>query len=308
MPSLLDDNDMAAALARYDAANGYTPPDPKVTPLRGRGRPRKVVEPAAVVPAGAKRSKHLTHDQERDRLLAIYKLQPLKKAEGVPAYDVTDVTRYPAVPEWKPHKNINVTRIWQRYSYVMKEHGISPASFKLWREHVLFMSVEQVAQMVRVNERTIRMWESGKSAIPFSMWWAMHCTLQDPEYFLDRPGFHDYYIEYDHDRKQSVLCSRTWPDIRVTPTDLYVQRAATSKVFELESRLTAKQLEVDAKQRELDDLTAENTRLRQMLKAGTVASELAAMHEHIGNLLTRMHTADVVEFPAGGEVRQFAAG
>nr|WP_193215512.1 helix-turn-helix domain-containing protein [Janthinobacterium sp.] len=304
MPSLLDDNDMAAAMARYDARNGFAPVDPKVTPLRGRGRPRKVVD--AAPPPGPKPGKRMTPDQLRDKQLAMYKLQPLKKAEGLPAYDVTDVTRYPAVPEWKAHKNPNVTRIWQRYSYAMPEHSLSPASLKLWREHVAYMSLDQVAQMVRVDVKTVRNWESGKSAIPFTMWWVMSCTLQDPEFFLDRPGFHDFYIEYDRDLKQPMLCSRQWPDIRCSPTDLYVQRAATSKVFELERRLEAKQLEVDAKQRELDEMAAENTRLRQMLKAGTVAAELAAMHEHIGSLLTRMHTADVVEFPTGGEVRQFA--
>lgn len=303
MPSLLDDNDKAAAMARYDARNGFAPADPKVTPIRGRGRPRKVAEPAP--PAGPKPGKRLTPDQYRDKQLAMYKFQPLKKAEGLPPYDVTDATRYPAVPEWKAHKNINVNRIWKRYSYVMPEHSISPINFKVWRENALYMSLEQVAQMVRVDVKTVRGWESGRLPIPFSMWWVMSSTLQDPECFLDRPGFHDYYIEYDHDLHQPVLCSHKWPDIRVTPTDLYVQRTAVSKAFQLENQLHAKQQEVDAKQLELDEMAAENTRLRQMLKAGTVASELASMHAHIGSLLTRMHTADVVDFPAGGEVRQF---
>lgn len=307
MPSRLPDNEKLEAYARLNAAMGFPDEiqaDPKVTPLRGRGRPRKVAD-AAPLP-GPKPSKRMTPDQLRDKQLAMYKLQPLKKAKGLPAYDVTDVTRYPAVPEWKAHKNPSVTRIWQRYSYAMPEHSLSPVSLKLWREHVAYMSLEQVAQMIRVDVSTVRNWESGRSAIPFTMWWVMSCTLQDPEFFLDRPGFHDYYIEYDRDLKQSVLCSRKWPDIRCTPTDLYVQRTAISKVSRLERRLEDKQMEVDAKQRELDEMAAENTRLRQMLKAGTVAAELAAMHEHIGSLLTRMHTADVVDFPAGGEVRQFA--
>lgn len=283
MPSPFDDNNLAAAMARYDAANGFTE-DPKVTPLRKRGRPAKA---AGARPAPGKK---LTPEQSRDQTLALFNLPPLKKAENLPPYDVTDVTRYKAVPEWAPHKNPNVTRIWRRYSYVMKDHGISPTTLKMWREHTLFMSVEQLAQMVRVNERTIRNWESGKSEIPFAMWWVMHSTLQDPEYFLDRPGFHDFYIEYDHQAGESVLCSHTWPDIRCTPGNLYVQRTALNRAMQLEQQLAAKQ-------REVDELTAENTRLRQMLKAGTVAEELAAMHQHIGNLLAKMHTADVVDFP-----------
>lgn len=296
MPSLLDDNDKAAALARYEAANGFGPVDPKVTPMRGRGRPRK---DQSAAPTGPKPGKRLTPEQERDRLMAMYKLEPLRKAENLPPYDVTDATRYAAVPEWKAHKNINVTRIWERYKYAMSEHGITPTAFKMWREHSAYMSPEQVAQLVRVDVKTVRNWESGKSSIPFTMWWVISCTLQDPEFFLDRPGFHDYYIEYDRDRKESVLCSHTWPDIRVSTTDLYMQRTAVSRVMQLDNQLAAKQQEVDR-------LVAENTRLRHMLKAGTVADELAAMQAHIGQLLAKMHTADVVDFPAA-EVRQFAA-
>lgn len=293
MPCLLDDDDIAAAAARYEAANGVSH-DPKVTPLRKRGRPRKSPSPAP--DAGLAR----TPEQERQRLLALHNLEPLRKAENLPPYDVTSVTRYKAVPQWEPHKNPSVSRIWHKYRYMMPEHGLTPSGLKLWREHVVYMSVEQVAQLVRVDARTVRNWESGKSAIPFSMWWVMHATMQDPSYFLDRPGFHDFYIEFDQGRQESLLCSYSWPDIRVSPTDLYIQRAATSRLFSLESALAEKQ-------RELDELTAENTRLRQMLKAGTVAQELADMHAHIGNLLAKMHTADVVEFPSP-ETRIAATG
>lgn len=294
MPCLLDDDDMAAALARYDAAQGGGQ-DPKVTPLRKRGRPRKQASPA---PSGT--GMPGTPEQERQRLMARHSLEPLRKAENLPPYDVTNPTRYKAVPEWAAHKNPNVNRIWQRYRYMMPEHGLTPSGLKLWREHVAYMSLEQVAQLVRVDERTVRNWESGKSAIPFAMWWVMHSTMQDPAFFLDRPGFHDFYIEYDHVRKESLLCSQSWPDIRVSPTDLYIQRAATSRLFLLEAKLADKQ-------RELDELTAENTRLRQMLKSGTVAQELADMHAHIGSLLAKMHTADVVEFPSH-ETRIAASG
>lgn len=294
MPSLLDDNEKSAALARYEAANGGEHPDPKVKKLK---KPIRTGATRAPVRAY---QKPLTNKQYRERIADQFKLEPLKMAENLPSYDVTKITRYPEVPFFKDMAEERLQRILARHSYAMKEQGVTPGDFKLWREHVMYMTTEQLGALVRVNERTIRNWENGTSEIPFSMWWVMHSTLQDPGYFLTRPGFHDFYIDYDRHTGQAVLCSASYPDIRVTPTDLWVQRAATSKCFELENRL-------HDKQREIDELTAENTRLRQMLKAGTVASELAAMHAHIGDLLTRMHTADVVEFPAAGEVRQFAA-
>jgi uncharacterized protein Veg len=122
------------------------------------------------------------------------------------------------------------------------------------------------------------------------MWWVMHSTLQDPDTFLTRPGFHDFYIGYDQDKGEAQLCSYTWPDIRCSPTDLYFNRAALNQVGTLQGK-------VEQQQKEIGELTAENTRLRQMLKAGTVANELTVMHEHIGNLLKQMHTADIVSFP-----------
>lgn len=291
MPSRFADDEKLQALARYNAANGEHP-NPKVKNLKG---PRKSTTTAPV----RAYQKKVTGKVYRDRMVEMFKLAPLKKAENLPPYDVTNMTRYPAVPLFKDMAEDRLQRILARYAYCMNEQGISPGQLKLWREHVMYMTTEQLGAFVRVNERTIRNWENGTSEIPFSMWWVMSTTVQDPEYFLTRPGFHDFYIDYDRATGEALLCSSEWPDIRASPTDLWVQRAATNKCLQLEEQLRVKQLA-------LDEMTAENTRLRHMLKAGTVAEELAAMHAHIGNLLTKMHTADVVEFPTA-EVLQFAA-
>lgn len=105
---------------------------------------------------------------------------------------------------------------------------------------------------------------------------------------MTRPGFHDFYIDYGE--QGAELCSYTWPDIRVTPTDLYFQRTALNKVVAIEETLRVREDEIGR-------LTAENTRLRQMLKTGAVTAELNAMHSHLGALLQQIHTADVVAFP-----------
>jgi hypothetical protein len=276
--------DKLAALARYDAANGFTD-DPKVTNL-------KAPKSRASTPAPAKRPyrKKMTNLEYRDSLIKLFRLKHLEKADDIPAYDVTRATRYPEVVMWKRAGDERLDTILKRYEWVMKPQGVTADDFKNWREYVMLMNHEQLGALVRVNERTVRNWENGTSEIPFSMWWVMHSTLQDPEYFLTRPGFHDFYIGYDHAKGEATLCSYTWPDIKATPTDLYVQRAAVSEVGIL-------RYELEQKKKEIADLTAQNTQLRQLLKAGTVAAELAAMHEHIGTLLKKMHTADIVEFP-----------
>jgi len=281
MPCLLDDNDKAAALARYNAAQGHSD-DPKVKPLRA---PRR-----AKAPAPAKRKKGMTPQELRDSVMTMYRLQHLQKAEDLPPYDVTSSTRYPAAPMSTRLGDERLQHILKRYEWVMKPQGVSPVELKHWREHFMCMTLGQLAALVRVNERTIRNWENGTSEIPFSMWWVMHSTLQDPAYFLTRPGFHDFYVDYDRNSGEPVLTSYTWPEIRATPTNLYFNQAALSQVGQLQAKVG--QLES-----KVDQLTAENTRLRQMLKAGTVASELEAMHAHIGGLLKQMHTADIHSFP-----------
>lgn len=283
MPKRRDmDPEKLAALARYEAANGFSD-DPKVTNLKAR----KTVK---AKPVPARRRKKLTSLEYRDAIMALYRLPHLQPAEDLPPYDVTSPTRYPAAPMNSAIGDERLRYILKRHEWVMKPQGISPGDFRNWRQYSMLMTPEQLAELVRVSPRTVRNWENGTTPIPFSMWWVMHCTLQDPEYFLTRPGFHDFYIRYDHAKGEAVLCSHTWPDIQCTPHELYLFRSALGQVGTLQSQVAQQQKEIDA-------LTAENTRLRQMLKAGTVANELAAMHEHIGNLLKQMHTADIVSFP-----------
>jgi len=223
-------------------------------------------------------------------------MQHLKPADLPAGFDASKPTRYAPV-KVVDNGSQNLDRILKRYAYMMKEQGVTASDFKAWRTLSMMMSQNQLAQLVRVPVRMVMDWESGKAAIPFSMWWVMHTTLQDPETFLTRPGFHNYYIEY-YDG-EPMICSRTHPDIRYTTTDLYLGRVAMRSVESMRS-------ELDRQAKVNEDLIAENTRLRQMLKEGTVAQELAAMHAHIGNLLTKMHTADVVDFPTA-EVLKFAA-
>jgi len=214
-------------------------------------------------------------------------MKHLQRSDLPKDFDESKPTRY-AKPVMADNGRITLNALLLRNEYVMNEHGITAFEFQQWRLHSLFMSPEQLAQMVRVPVKTVLAWESGKAAIPFSMWWVMHSTLQDPEMFLTRPGFHNFYIDY-YDG-EPMICSRTHPDIRYTITDMYAGIIAMRSVEAMKN-------ELEQKARANDELVAENTKLRQMLKAGVVENELVNMHEHIGNLLKQMQTADIVSFP-----------
>lgn len=230
-----------------------------------------------------------------ERMIKEYKLNHLQKAEAVPPYDVTNPTRYPEVVMWNTAGRVMLDRILKRYAHVMKPQGITPTDFRMWREHFMLMNHEQLGALVRVSARTIRNWENGVSEIPFSMWWVMHVTMQDPEYFLTRPGFHDFYIEYVDG--ESYLCSYTYPDIRWTAIDLYFNRCALNEVLALRGQIKRRDEKVD-------ELTAENTRLRQLLKIEGVTGELQAMQDQIAALVKQIQTADVMPFQASPQAVQ----
>jgi hypothetical protein len=293
MPSRQVDAEKAAALARWEEANGLGPQDPKVTRLQ---RPAKPATPAKKV-SSARRRRQMTATERLADALVQLDLKPLKAAENLPPYDVTRATRYPAV-EWTKEDGVRkLDLIMKRYAFAMQEQRITAGDLRNWREHFMFLTVEQAAAMVRVTPRTVRNWESGHSEIPFSMWWVMHCTMQDPEYFLTRPGFHDFYIE--HCDGEAFLCSSTHPDIRYTAGDLFLNRSAINELFNLRSQ-------IERQAARLDEMAAENTRLRQALKAKGLTQELQAMHDQLSSLMKRMATADVVDFPEPASTQEQA--
>lgn len=280
------------ALAAAGKRLGPGKRDSKIADLRERA-PKSPVKKAE--PKKRQMYRHESESERCERMIKQYKLTHLSKADVVPPYDVTKPTRYPEVVMWNTAGSTRLDQVLKRYAYVMKPQGISPADFKMWREHYMLMNPEQLGALVRVSARTVKNWESGVSEIPFAMWWVMHVTMQDPEYFLTRPGFHDYYIE--HVDGVAYLCSYTWPDIRWTSTDLYFNRCALNEVFRLREQ-------IKRQDEKLDELTAENTRLRQMLKTDGVSGELQAMQNHIAALMKRIQTADVMPFQAAPETVQ----
>jgi DNA-binding transcriptional regulator YiaG len=227
-----------------------------------------------------------TKEEYLARMLATYKVKPLIVADVKADYDVANPTRYQEVAMWNAG-SIAQQNMLNRYKFSMKPQGIAPEDMQHWREHYLLMNRAQLASIIRVSERTLRNWETGASQIPFSMWWMMHTTMQDPEYFLSRPGFHDFYIEYENG--ESLLCSHKHPEIRYSPTDLYFNRAVFGELITQKNKL----IQANAAYAELQ---AENTRLREMYKTNAVTKELESMHDHISQLMKRLNTADVMPF------------
>lgn len=266
----------------------------KVTRLHSSVSRQTEVGHAASNQRRANRKRQISAQEEAYRLIQEHKLSHLERCENIPDYQVSNPTRYPPV-QIEGAGEMALKSILRRYEHVMKPQGITPGNFRDWRQYFMLMSVDQLASLLRVTGRTIRSWESGKTRIPFSVWWVMHVTMQDPERFLTRPGFHDFYIDYRDG--EARLCSYTYPEIRWTATDLYFNRCALNEVLTL--RRT-----IDKQADEYQALEVENTRLRQLLKKKGISNELEALQERLSDLARRLNTADVIEFSTDSEVAQ----
>lgn len=218
-------------------------------------------------------------------------MQHLKPTDLPTGHDPKQPTRYykPAILD---HGQRQLENLLQRYSHVMKAQGVTAGDFQRWRRDFMLMTPAQMGQFLRVPVKTIQAWEDGLQAIPFSVWWVMHTLMQDPDVFLSRPGFHDLCIEYQDG--EALLCSKRYPAMRFSYTDLYLAKSAIQNAVDMNRELSKRD-------REIEELQAENIRLRKMMKAGTVSAELKAMHDHIGNLMKQIHTADVVDLRDQGE-------
>jgi DNA-binding transcriptional regulator YiaG len=180
-------------------------------------------ELAALIRVNARTINGWENGRSRIPFAMYWVMKHLQPADLPAGFDVSKPTKYAPV-EVVDNGSRMLERILKRYDFVMREQGVTAADFKAWRTLTMMMSQHQLAQLVRVPVKMVMDWESGKATIPFSMWWVMHSTLQDPETFLTRPGFHNFYIDYYND--EPMICSRTHPDIRYTITDLYVGRVA----------------------------------------------------------------------------------
>lgn len=198
---------------------------------------------------------------------------PISKTTGLPIRKSAEHVLH-GLPKW--------------YEWAMEWHSVTPAAFSSWRKNFLQISVDECAALLRVNARTIRNWERGANAIPFTVWYVMHCFLSRPDVWLSRDGFRDLYVDYRNGR--AYLSSDEYPDIRFTHEELvlYAANMAVARGTEDTNRKL---------QARIQELEAANTELRRMFKSNQVTKELQSMHERIAGLLESIETADVYAFP-----------
>ncbi|TAN76323.1 MAG: hypothetical protein EPN14_08005 [Gallionella sp.] len=165
--------------------------------------------------------------------------------------------------------------------------AISPAMFIAFRE-LLGMNKEQCAAYLRIDVRTLHRWESGRCPISFAAFELLRVIQESVTFKMSHPVWDGWFISMD-----GVLVS---PDLGgnqglFTPGRLnYIASQGTEA-----SHLRR---EVNRLEAELNETKEENTQLRQMFVAQGVVDELAAMQNTISELMNRIATARIIQFPA----------
>jgi len=166
-----------------------------------------------------------------------------------------------------------------------------PENFKLRREQMLHLSVEQCAKWLRVHRTSIVRWENGTARIPFAAFEALRLLSKQPE-FCRR---HDHWLGWKFTKAGELVS----PDgtLIFTPQRLFAvaQSFGLAACAEMENtKLKASLAEADA---EIERLNIENIHLRQMAAADSMVDELHSIKEHVESLLCLVDRAKVYKFP-----------
>ncbi len=181
-------------------------------------------------------------------------------------------------PQWQLDAERTIVATRQEFAYLVK---------------ALDMTAEDCASYLRVSVATVRAWESGNEAIPFSAFWLLRLTIE-------RGRFKDRFPEWD-----GWVVAEAGPDAGklIDPARTYAftpqEIACIPKAW---SQASFHSLRADKLQAHLDAAEAENLRLRKAFAAQGVTAELRKMHDQIGPLQARLSallssigTADVIE-------------
>lgn len=204
------------------------------------------------------------------------------------------VVRWPAETIYSPIKAKTSTLRRTRADHHRKQWQIdaerviivTPQEFG-YLVQALDMTAEDCAAYLRVSVSTVRAWECGDEAIPFSAYWLLRLTIKADRFNTRFPEWEGWVIAEDGpDAGKLIAANRSYA---FTPQEIACFPGAWHQV-------SVSDLRAEKLQAKLDQATAENTRLRQLYQAQGVTRELRRMQERIGALLEGVGTAELIDF------------
>lgn len=225
----------------------------------------------------------------KDILNAVFSVPtvPLLPAPG-------QVVRWPAETIYSPIKAKTTTPYRYRPEHKRPQWQIdaerviiaTPRSFGAVVQ-ALGMTAEECATYLRVTVESVRAWESGDEAIPFTAYWLLHVTYKSQIFRTRFPQWDGWEIqESGPDAGKLIDANRS---AAFTPQEIACIPFAWHQASFHANR--AERLEAA-----LDAAAAENTRLRQLFNEQGVTAELRQVQERLAVMLDKIGTAEVIEY------------
>ena len=161
---------------------------------------------------------------------------------------------------------------------------VSADGFANIRKYALKISRKQCAAYLRVSEKTILRWETGKVEIPFSAFELLRVVYFTAQFKLSHPDWDGWFIS-----DNGKLVSPFSPDISLSPGEINL-------VPFLHKWNAIMKTEIEELKQELAKTITENTALRELFLANGITDEVAAMQDKINTLMARINTARVIPF------------
>ncbi|MGD9786319.1 MAG: hypothetical protein AB7U30_00030 [Sulfuricellaceae bacterium] len=190
------------------------------------------------------------------------------------AIEPTDPTINQVFPGYHPQ--------WVMQSQKMT---IGPENFRLLREWMLGMNTEECGAYLRVAPSTVRRWEAGTVPVPFTAFELLRLVYESVHFRLSGHDWAGWFIG-----ENGRLVSPDIGGLDVSPQDV---NAIPGLLREI-GQLKAENAELAAK---LAQAQEENTRLRGQYVSQGVVDEITDMQERLADLLGRLNTAKVYNFP-----------
>lgn len=227
------------------------------------------------------------------------KYQPAKAKAGVTEGAATHYAAHefdrrvnPSNPRWVGYRPRWMLEAEQPAS-------IAPITFKQLRAWTLCMSAAQCAAFLRVDVAEIEQWEDGTAPIPYAAFIALRLAV-DIEYLPHQvKAWEDWRIIPDGVHVGMLINRKTGAMYSETEINALSHTAAAA------NRAKERAEKENAKLREqLDYLTAENTRLRQLFIEEGITKELRQMHGRMAALLASIATAEITDYTPAKAGRQ----
>lgn len=174
---------------------------------------------------------------------------------------------------------------------------ITPQRFQTMRKMILGLQINQCAAYLRVSRSSVSAWESGRTPIPFAAYEALRLQSETNFFKMSHQIWDGWYVQ----RQTGALISPHDAKVEILPHQLSTMHLTYAQLAIAEEKC-------HRQARRIDQLEAENARLRGKAKVRQVVEKLESMQATIANLLGDLHTAEIHEFPVAGMSTRAIAG